>query len=163
MFWNKDKELIEYAEQEAKILAAFQIECSDALERAGTTLLNILLGGAGGGLALAISLYEKSAVDWLITGTFLTSVYLFVLSGLITWGCLWSRYIYPPGNEPENIYNDRTNGMELSRVKANHLKVRQFCINENRDRNDVVGAWINRVRCLTALTPLFIIVSYLFS
>lgn len=48
MFWNKDKELIEYAEQEAKILASFQIECSDALERSGTTLLNILLGGAGG-------------------------------------------------------------------------------------------------------------------
>ena len=54
-------------------------------------------------------------------------------------------------------------GMELSQVKANHLKVRKFCIDENRDRNNIVGAWLNRVRCLAALTPFFIIVSYLFS
>src|SRR5687768_3265075 len=89
MFWNKANErkrLIEYAEQEAKILAAFQIDCRVALEKSRDSLLNILLGGAGGGLALAISLYEKEAASWLIIGTFVTSVYLFLLSALMIIG-----------------------------------------------------------------------------
>lgn len=163
--WKKEKinkELVEYAEQEAKILAAFQIDCADALERSGTTLLNILLGGAGGGLALAVSLNDKDVAGWLVIGIFIISVYLFFLCGLLIWGCLWSRYIYPPANEPKNIFNDNTDQLCVANVKMHNLKSRQFCIKQNRDRNNLVGMWLNRVRIMAAGTPFLLLISFLF-
>lgn len=162
MFWNEDKELIEYAEQEAKMLAAFQIECAEALERSATTLLNILLGGAGGGLALAISLYGKGGLEWLVAGTFLTSFYLFCLCALLTFRCLWSRDIRPLGNQPGNIYNDHYKGIDITLFKSINLGTRQDCIDENRLRNNDTGLWLNRVRIMASITPLFIIISYFF-
>jgi len=162
--WKKEKinkELIEYAEQEAKILAAFQIECADALERAGTTLLNILLSGAGGGLALAISLYGKNEAQWLIVGTFSTSFYLFCLCAFLTYKCLWSRGIRPLGNQPNNIYNDYYKNIDITKFKSLNLSTRQLTIEENRERNDQMGFWLNSVRVMASITPMIMIISYL--
>lgn len=164
MFWNKErKKLIDYAEQEAKILASFQIECADAVERASNTLLNILLSGAGGGLALAISLYERGAEDWVLIGTFATSIYLFILCGILVRFCLWSSEISPTANEPNHIYNENTRSLELVLVKYYELKNRQQSIEYNRTRNENVGAWLNTVRSMAALTPLIIVISLLIS
>lgn len=98
MFWNKagsNKDLIEYAEQEGKKLAEFQIECRSVLEKSKDILLNILLGEAGGGLALAISMYEKNADNRVTIGIFLTSLYLFALSAITIIGFKKVYYIYP--------------------------------------------------------------------
>ncbi|MBK7492711.1 MAG: hypothetical protein IPI17_12585 [Nitrosomonas sp.] len=162
MFW-KNKELIEFAEKEAAINAAFRIECTDALEKSSTTLLNILLGGAGGSLALAISLYDKNAETWLLLGTFGTSGYLFLLCGLLVWWCLWVQDIYPPANDPQNIYNEDCKKISFMKFLEFDLMNKQYCIDANRKRNAITGANLNKIRALASLTPVIIIACFIFA
>ncbi len=72
-------DLIQYIETETKATADFHIDCAETLMRESNTLLTLLLGGAGGTLALFVSLNEKAAAMWLQTGTMATSCYLFNL------------------------------------------------------------------------------------
>ncbi|MBL3588997.1 MAG: hypothetical protein JMN24_04270 [gamma proteobacterium endosymbiont of Lamellibrachia anaximandri] len=54
-------DLIQYIEAETKATANFHIDCAETLMRESNTLLMLLLGGAGGALALFVGLNEKSA------------------------------------------------------------------------------------------------------
>ncbi len=50
-----NKDLISFANDEGEKLRKFQIECYDDLKRQAALLLNILLSGAGGSLAMAVN------------------------------------------------------------------------------------------------------------
>lgn len=162
--WKKEKinkELIEYAEQEAKVLAAFQIDCRVVLEHSRDVLINILLGGAGGALALAVSLFDKSSESWLFYGVSFTSFYLFLLCSVLV---LWNRdvkFITPPGFEPKGLYNDTYKHMNISEIREMYLKTRQQVIEDNRKDNRAFGEWIDRIRLFAAITPLWLVIAYL--
>ena len=163
MFWNKDKELIEYAEQEAKINARFQIDCADSLQKSSGALFSILLSGAGGGLALAVSLFEDDVDVWLWLPVAVVSVYLFGISALIVKYCLQAQDLYPPANEPGNIFNDKNLEMGLLMVRREELASRQRVIDKNIIRNGNVAYWFNLASTLSTLTPLVFILASCFS
>jgi hypothetical protein len=142
---------LDFFEAEAKENAAFHIACAETLMREANTFLNLLLAGAGGALALMVTLAEKLAPTWQIFGTAATSAYLFLLAGLLLLKCLRVRPIYPPANEPKNLMQD---GFSLEQIRRAEMKARQTCIDINRIRNDAVGLWLNRCRGMTAATPL---------
>ena len=142
---------LDFFEAEAQKNADFHLENAEALLREGNTFLNLLLAGAGGLLALMISLAEKTAPLWQTAGTGAASAYLFFLSGLLVFKCLWARPIYPPANEPKNLMQE---GFEIEQIRRAELKTRQACIDANRDRNDLVGLWLNKCRAMAAFTPI---------
>lgn len=142
---------LDFFEAEAKENAAFHITCAETLMREANTFLNLLLAGAGGALALMVTLAEKLAPTWQTFGTAAISVYLFLLVGLLLLKCLRVRPIYPPANEPKNLMQE---DFSIEQIRKAEMKARQFCIDANRHRNDEVGLWLNRCRGMTAATPL---------
>lgn len=144
-------DLLDYTESEARNNAEFHIACAETLMRESNTLLTLLLGGAGGALALLAALNEKAASLWLQIGVGFASAYLFGVAALLVWKCLYVRPIYPSANEPKNLLMD---GFDLVAIRKVELRNKQACIEHNRDRNDSVGKWLNICRGCAALTPL---------
>lgn len=142
---------IEWTEAAAKENAAFHIANADALTRESNTLLNVLLGGAGGSLAYMANLAEKDAALWQIAGFGATSAFLFAVAALTLWKCLRVRPIMPPTNEPAHL---STEGFDFDVIRRVELRNQQTCIDMNRKRNDDVGFWLNVCRGLAVCTPI---------
>ncbi len=147
------KELLDYIEAEAKANAAFHITNADNLTKESNTLLNLLLAGAGGALALLVGLIQKTTLVpmWQIAAVGSATTYLFLISGLVIWRCLWVQNIWPPANEPKNF---PLNGYTVEEIRQGDMKIRQECIMLNNARNGAVAVWLNRSRALAAATPL---------
>ena len=143
--------LLDFVEEQTEKNAAFHIACAESLAKEANSLLTILLAGAGAIFWYVMKLLETSEQSWLIIGLSTVSLYLFLLSGIVTWKCLWSREMYPPANEPKNLHKPK---YKIDVIRRVELKNRQACIEFNRDRNDSVGLWLNRCRIATAFTPL---------
>jgi hypothetical protein len=158
---KRERELIDYVEQEAKIALAFTIECSDHMSRQAGTLLAILLGGAGGSLGLVITLLNSDAVRWLAIGTAVTSIYLFFVSAVLVLRCMMSRDIAPPANDPAHNYQPHLNLTALQ-VRKYELDHRQTAIEINHRRNDETARWLNLVRVMATMTPHILLLSWLF-
>lgn len=153
-------EVEKWVEDAAKANAGFQISCADALERQGSAFLNLALAGAGGSLAYAVNLFEKQTPLWQSIGMAAASAWLFIVAALVIFNVLWTRPIYGPANDPGNL--KAAYGMALCEAQRFELQNRQFCIDANRARNDVVGRWLNICRGLAATTPLaFILAAFL--
>jgi len=163
MFWNSKRKLIEYAEQEAKINAQYQIDCADSLQRSSGALFTILLTGAGGGLALSVSLFENGSVQWLWLSVAAVSVYLFAVAGVIAYFCLQAQDMYPPANEPLNIFNDKNLQRGFSETRESELASRQRCIDRNIARNNSVAYWFNKASIFVTMTPVFFMFVAFFS
>jgi hypothetical protein len=151
----KSIETMKWIEGEARNNAEFQINCADALEKQASALLHLLLAGAGGALAYAVSLSEKHAASWQQAGMACTAIWLFIVAAILLVMALWSRPTYGPANDPENLH--KAYEMELGVALKFELQNRQFCITKNRDRNDSVGRWLNICRALAAATPMVFI------
>jgi len=147
------KELLDYIENEARVNAAFHIANADSLTKESNTLLNLLLAGAGGALALLVSLLQKTtpAPTWQLWAVGAAAVYLFALAGLVVRKCLWVQDIWPPANDPRNF---PLTGYSLDQIRQFDLENKQRCCDSNRLRNEGVGIWLNRCRSLAAATPL---------
>lgn len=147
------KELLDFIEAEARANAAFHITNADNLTKESNSLLNLLLAGAGGALAFVAALVQKTVPvpGWQIWAVGAGAVYLFCIAGLVVWRCLWVQDIWPPANEPKNF---PLSGYTVEQIRQFDLENKQRCCDNNRLRNEAVGAWLNRCRALSAATPL---------
>lgn len=145
-------ESVKWVAEAARAVAAFQVQCADAMERQGATFLNLLLAGAGGALAYAVNLGEKGAALWQQWGMWGAAAWLFAVAGVLLSRVLWTRPIYGPANDPNNLV--RAYHMEMTAVLVVDLRQRQKAIEANRARNEAVGRWLNICQALAAATPL---------
>lgn len=143
-------QILDYVEAESRANMAFHISNADALSKESNTLLNLMLASAGGLLAFAVGLVDKSADAWQIGGVTVASAYLFAVAGLLVRFCLWVQPIWPPANEPKNFPLE---GYELENIRVGELANRQTCIERNVARNESVGDWLNRCRSMAAAAP----------
>lgn len=151
-------EILDYAEAAAKENASFHIANAEALARESNALMNMLLAGAAGALAYLVSLSDKGSALWLKVGMAATAAYLFIVAATLLYKCLRIRPIWPPANEPKHL---TPNGFDADSVRRAELTNRQACIDANRDRNDLVGMWLNRCRAMATATPLVFAVAAL--
>lgn len=157
-FWEK-KRLLDYVEREGRVNAEFHIKCADDLFRSANILLAVLLSGAGGASALFVSLLSDDAIFWLQCATAASSVYLFVLSGLLVTLCISPREIYAPANEPGNIYDKAIRRYGIDKIREFNIRRRQDAIDKNIMRNDITATWLNRVQTSACVTPVVFIFS----
>jgi hypothetical protein len=113
--------------------------------------LNLLLAGAGGSVAYFVNLVGKGAPLWQQAGIGAASAYLFVVAAIVLWRCLRIGPLWPPSNEPANF---PMQGFSIDSIRAVELRNKQACIAANMQRNDFVGAWLNRCRKLAVATPI---------
>lgn len=146
-------DLLDFIETESRANAAFHITNADNLTKESNTLLNLVLAGGGGALALAAGLLQKitPVPRWQIAAVSAAAGYLFLLAGLIIWRCLWVQDIWPPSNEPKNF---PLTGYSVDELPGFDLENQQGRIGKNRTRNEVVGTWLNKCRALAAPTPI---------
>lgn len=147
--WNAES--VKWVEENGRLVSAFQERVVDALERQAAAFLNLLLAGAGGSLAYAVNLAEKQAAPWQQWGMAAVAIWLFAVAAVVLWRAMWSREIYGPGNDPDNLRA----AYELDEIQARvwALEHHQVGISANRARNDAVGRALNQCRFLAALTP----------
>lgn len=147
------KELLDFIEGEARSNAAFHITNADNLSKESNTLLNLLLAGAGGSLAFVAALLQKATPvpSWQTWAVGAAAAYLFAISALLVWKCLWIRPIWPSANEPKNF---PLSGYTVEELRQFDLENKQQCCDNNRIRNEQVGAWLNGCRALAASTPI---------
>jgi len=154
--WNQES--VKWVEENGRLVSAFQERCTDALERQAAALLNLLLAGAGGALAYAVSLMEQQAPAWMPAGMASASAWLFMVSALLVYRVLWSRPVVGPGNDPANLEAALTMATDQARVY--HLQNHQRAIVADRARNDSVGRWLNICRAMAAVgTPIWFAVA----
>lgn len=159
MFGSSKQKLMDYANEEAMINAQFQIECADSLQKSSGSLFTVLLSGAGGGLALSVSLFQAEAAIWLWFGVAAVSVYLFGIAAIIAYYCLQAQDLYPPANEPGNIYKAENLQRGLDATLEALLASKQRCIDWNIERNARIALWFNRASLLATGTPLVFVAS----
>ncbi|SEN43913.1 hypothetical protein [Nitrosomonas marina] len=147
------KWLFDYTDSEAQANADFQIECINSLERAANNLLILLLTGAGGALALFVSIRNDGAPLWLQGGMLASSVYLFAIACVLVLKCMQASDIAPPTNDPKNLYNSKTAMMNCLVLKKEILESKQRCIESNRDCANIKGKWLNIVSIMATATP----------
>lgn len=165
MFWSKNsgvnKDLIEFAEQEAKALLKSQTENRVVLERSRDVLLNMLLAGAGGSVALTVTLIKNPSEGWIFWGMVYTSAYLFGLAALLLNGNKKGHFFMPSGNQPDNLYNDAYKHMSIIAFRELYLQATQQVITHNRQNNNDYGAWLDKIRLFATATPLCFGVAYI--
>lgn len=162
MFFRKRRNLVEYVEAEAKLLMKSQSENRVILERSRDTLMNILLAGAGGSLALAVSLFDKASESWLFYGVLLISIYLFGMGVLLVLGKSRTKSFLPMGNQPDYLYRSEYKDMDIIDFKELYLGTMQQVINENRENNADFSRWLNVIRLMAAATTLWLVVAFIF-
>lgn len=165
MFFEKrrklNKELIETVESEARLLIRSQVENRVVLERSRDILINMLLAGAGGSLALAVSLFDNGSESWLFYGVLLISVYLFSLCSLLVLGNRKAHSFLPMGNQPDTLYRDEYKNMDITNFKELYLETMQQVISDNRENNYGFSRWLNVIRLMASATPLWLGAAFL--
>lgn len=149
---------IDWVESQGERLMVFVIESLDRARAEATTTLSILLAGAGACFFLAV---EKWGLDAPLTAALLgVVVYLFGLAGALVWRCLILMDIYPPTNDPKNLWPRSCDPeCDLVKLRENSLVALSERIRMNTEINQVVGSQLNLVRKLMVLTPaVFILV-----
>jgi len=147
-------EKLDFFEAAARTNAAYHIASAEYLTKEANATLLLLLSGAAGALAYAVSLYDKG-IMWAAVGMAVAGLYLFALSGVLVFGCLLLRDLYPPANEPGILMAvDWT----LDEMRRAELESQQRCIERNRLRNGFVASWLQRVRiAIPAVSLVFIL------
>lgn len=161
MFWRKRGDLVGYVESEARLLMKSQVENRIVLERSRDYLMNVLLAGAGGSLALAVSLFDKGSESWLFYGVLLISVYLFGLCVLLVLGNGRGYSFTPMGNQPDYLYRSEYRNLDIVDFKELYLGTMQQVIVDNRDNNTAFSKWLNIIRLMSSATPLWLGVAFL--
>jgi len=145
-------ETVKWVEEHARIVSAFQERCTESLDRQASSLVSLLLAGAGSALAYAVSLSNGAAPLWQAAGIGASSLWLFLVAAIAVRSTLWTKPVHAPANQPANLA--MTYDMDITKARALELKNHQFIIEHTRARNDQVGRWVNISRALAVATPL---------
>lgn len=152
-------ELLEWVEKQALENLRFRIQDAENLTKESNTTLTLLLTGMGAGLAYGIKLLDSNAEPWLLLSVFMFSAYLLVLCALLIFKCIKISAIPAPTNEPSNLYQVE---FSLDSLREAELKNVQQRINEAVTRNNLVAAWLNRIRLFAVGSPIiFSVVAFL--
>jgi len=145
-----DSELLSFAESQGRANMDFHLFNADHLNKEANTLLAVLLAGAGGGLALAVSSAKDATILWPTYAIAAGSLYLFAVAALTVWKCLHIKDIEAPANEPGNLFPHDATALMVRRAELRNLQVR---IRANIERNRQTSMWLNISRYLATATP----------
>lgn len=164
-----DQERIDYlkiVEQHAKENAEFGIASADKLYKDASTLLNMLIAGIGGAIALIVQLSKQpSVISALLIGIAVVTAYLVVVAIVLMVTCIKTRKVYAPTNTPKNLLaalDNKYKDMGIESAQLGILHAMDSTIDKNRRSNELLALWLDRCRMATVLTPLvFLITSVL--
>ncbi len=152
-----NEDLINYVLTEAQANIKFQIESLDVLRKEANATLTLLMTGAGAASGYGIKLCEDigTVKSDMIIALFSLALFLFFLSGLLSWFCLLTGDVMPPSNIPANLYNPDFNVYLIKEAEIENMQGR---IETNRGMVANVGSWLNIVRIVSLFSPLIFLV-----
>jgi len=145
------KELLDWAEKAALENLKFRLQTCEALAKDAGTTLTILLAGLGGTLAYAMKGAEASATSALTVGAGVMAFWLMIVAAVLIVKCIMTAPIWPPTNEPKNLYQKNYALDDLREVELENVQQR---IEQTAERNINTAMWLDRVRLMAVASPL---------
>lgn len=155
MDWN----YVEWAEKAALENLKARLATGDVLHAHATSLLQLLLAGMAGALALGIQVLEPgaTAAQW---GAAAVAAWLALVAVALVYGCIATRETWVAHNEPKNLYQPELN-LTQTQVRAFELENIQIGIDATKKRNRKVAYWLDRCRYAACATPLVFVLGAL--
>lgn len=163
----KDQERIDYlkiVEQHARANAEFGIASAEKLSKDSGTLLNMLIAGIGGGIALIVQLSKQSSwLPELMIGVSVVTAYLTAIAIVLMLTCIKTRKVYAPTNSPKNLLvalDKKYDEVGLGDAIKSILWTADETIDKNRQSNETLAQRLDRCRMATVLTPVVLVVTF---
>jgi len=142
-------ELLDWAERNGQEYLRQQHTAADDMIRTSDSTLTLAMAALFGTLG-----YSASKGFWedpVARGALWAACYLFLVTGLLVWRCLFIRDIPSITNEPRNLYKP---DYSLDALKEAELDLLQQRIDEAKVRNNKTARWLNGLRSALLATPL---------
>lgn len=146
------KETTDWIERQAMENLRFRLSNAETLAKDAGALLTILLAGLAGGMAYLIKGIEAGPVSAAICGAAVFTVWLMGCAVVLLLRCIMTAELQVPANEPANL--SVAYEMDLEKIRRFELENVQLRIDATRNRNARTANWLDRVRLMTALSPL---------
>ena len=144
--------LLDYAEAEGKEnLRGHNAEATN-LEKASSGTLTILLAITSAGLGYCFKFTPREFTSPLFISLASVLIYLLSITIILVLKCLIVGEFPSVANEPLNLYQKEYLADQIREVELKNVQAR---IEEAKKKNAKTAGWLNSVRLLAALAPLF--------
>jgi len=128
-----------------------RLATGDFLLAQANTLLNVVLAGIGGGMALGAEVFgsTSSPLAW---GSVAAAVWLVIVGIVLAHRCIATKETQVLYNEPRNIFAPEL-GLGEQEALAFEIENLQGRIEKTKERNAKVALWLDRCRCAVIVTP----------
>jgi hypothetical protein len=144
-------EILDWAEKAGLENLKFRLQTCDTLAKDAGTTLTVLLAGLGATLAYAMKGAEESTSSALTVGAGAMAGWLMFVASVLICKCITTTPIWPPTNEPRNLYQKTYAWDDLREVELENLQKR---IDQTAERNLHIAMWLDRVRLMAVASPL---------
>lgn len=144
-------ELLDWVEQSALENLKFRLQIRESLAKEAGNTLTLLLAGLGATMAYSIKGAEAGTSVAITLGSGTMALWLMATAATLIVKCIMTAPIWPPTNEPRNLYQKDFTLDALREVELANMQIR---IDQTAERNQNIALWLDRVRLMTVASPL---------
>lgn len=149
---------LEFMQSEASRNWDFHLQNMESLQREANITLTFLYVVISASFSGALKLFIGGDYNVLAISLSILCVYLSFLAIVLAIGCLLSRPVKAPSNEPKNL--KIRDGLTSEQIQNHELANLQERIEFNIERNATTGRRLNFVRVMICLSPIFFLIVF---
>lgn len=153
---------LQFVENQANANARYGVDVAESLLKDAGTLLNILIAGIGGSIAITVQFLQNHGTIRLTLLFGLIALYLMMIATVLVTKCIKTRYIYPPASEPKNLLPENYEQFNLEDALHGSLLAMQSMMEKNRVENTKIAVWLDGCRFALLATPIVFILGWFF-
>lgn len=130
-----------------------RLATGDVLLQQANGLLNLLLTGIGGALALGRTVFDDGQAPAHVWGAAAVALYWMLVAGVLLGRCIMTRDTQMLHNEPDGLYRPEL-GWDILKLRRAELRLLQARIDRTKQRNGPVAWWLDTCRGAAVAAPL---------
>lgn len=146
-------EALALAERDGRENLRERLATGDVLLAHANSLLNMLLAGIGGALAIGRTVFDAEPAAAHVWGAAAVSLYWMLVAAVLLSRCIMTRETQMLHNEPDNLYRPEV-GWTYLQLRRAELRLLQSRINITKLRNGSVAWWLDACRMAAVGAPL---------
>lgn len=146
-------EALTLAERDGRENLRERLATGDVLMSHANGLLNLLLAGIGGALAIGRTVFDAAPAEAHVWGAAAVALYWMLVAGVLLSRCIMTRETQMLHNEPNNLYRPEV-GWTYLQLRRAELRLLQDRINITKRRNAPVAWWLDACRMAAVAAPL---------
>lgn len=146
-------EALAMAERDGRENLRERLATGDVLLAHANGLLNLLLAGIGGALAIGRTVFDAGPAAAHVWGAAAVALYWMLVAAVLLSRCIVTRETQMLHNEPNNLYRPEV-GWTYLQLRRAELRLLQDRINLTKLRNGPVAWWLDACRMAAVGAPL---------